>query len=448
MIVGVSGGPDSVCLLHVLYSLSTHLNIKLYPIHINHMLRGEDALADEEYTERLCNELGLTLSTVRADVAAIAKEQGVSIETAGRQVRYKEFEDYAKKVGAGKIAVAHNKNDQAETVMMNIIRGTGLNGLIGMEYKRGAVIRPLLDIERDEIERYCNEAGLMPRTDMSNLEDEYARNRVRLTLFPYIDTSFGANITQSLVRLSQLAYDDDSFIEQCALKAYENCLKNKLDKHVELDINSLNQLHPAILSRVLRLAIIDVAGDAKGIGRIHYSMLSELLTSGKTGSVAELPNGLRGSISYGVLKIFILNENKKSVIFDKQIIIPGTTIIDETGDMVCTSVEKRQIIDKYAPVSYNSLVQLFDYDTLNMGINLRSRRIGDIFKPIGSNGTKKLKEYFIDMKIPKDLREQIPLVCVKNEVIWVVGYKISDKFKVTENTNNILKIEYKRRASL
>lgn len=462
VVIGLSGGPDSVCLLHVLYSLSAHLNINLYPIHINHMLRGEDALSDEEYTQRLCNELGLTLSTVRADVGAIAREQGVSIETAGRQVRYKEFEDYAKKAGAGKIAVAHNKNDQAETVMMHIIRGTGLSGLTGMEYKRGAIIRPLLDIEREEIERYCIEANLKPRTDKSNLTDEYARNRVRLELFPYIDKSFGANIAQSLCRLSELAAEDDSFIEKCASEVYEKCLISRQDKQggnqaiqagnqtkaAELDIDSLKKLHPAILGRVLKRAIMDAAGDVNGIGRVHYEMLSELISSGKTGSVAELPNGLRGSISYGVLRIFIQDENKKTISFDKKIIIPGTTIIDETGDMVVTRLEKRQNIDNYVRVSYNSLIQLFDYDTLNMGINLRNRRNGDVFKPIGSNGTKKLKEYFIDMKIPKETRDEIPLVCVKNEVVWVVGHKISDKFKVTENTNNILRIEYKRRASL
>lgn len=448
MVVGVSGGPDSVCLLHVLHSLSNLLNIKLYPIHINHMLRGDNARGDEEYTERLCKELGLTLSTVCIDVAAFARENGMSIETAGREVRYKEFDDYAKRVKAEKIAVAHNKNDQAETVMMHIIRGSGLAGLIGMEYKRGSIIRPLLDIGREEIEMYCNEVKLTPRTDESNLQGEYARNRVRLELFPYIDKSFGADITRSLCRLSELATDDDSFIEQCALEAYEHCLSNKPSKQAEFDIASLKQLHPAILGRVLKRAITDVSGDIDGIGRIHYKMLSDLIDAGKTGSVAELPNGIRGLISYGVLKIYIYNENKKSIAFDKQIVIPGSTIIEQTGDMVSASVVKRQAVDKCVPVSYNSLVQLFDYDTINMGINLRSRRAGDIFKPIGSNGTKKLKEYFIDIKIPKDQRDEIPLLCVENEVIWIVGYKISDKFKVTENTSNILKIEYNRRVSL
>jgi len=476
VVVGVSGGPDSVCLLHVLYSFSEELDIELYPIHINHMLRGEDALEDEEYTRKLCNDLGLPLSVVRADVAAVAKKMGTSIETAGRKVRYSEFEKLAEKVGAGKIAVAHNRNDQAETVMMHIIRGTGLSGLVGMEYKRGAIIRPLLDIGRDEIEAYCNEAKLAPRTDKSNLTGEYARNRVRLELFPYIDRSFGANIVESLCRLSSLAADDDSFMESCAADAYENCLIKgikgsgqdgnadsrddrqeenqdnlvvKNSGQVELDIEGLKKLHPSILMRVLRRAIANAAGNIDGIGKIHYEMLSDLINTGKTGSVAELPHGLRGLVSYGVLRIFVPSgEDKKNIKFDKHLVIPGATIIEETGDMVLTSVEKRHVVDKYAPVSYNSLVQFFDYEKLNKGINLRNRRDGDIFKPLGSNGTKKLKEYFIDMKIPRELRDEIPLVCINNEVVWVVGHKISDKFKVTENTNYILKIEYKRRALL
>lgn len=471
VVIGVSGGPDSVCLLHVLHSLSSRLDARLHAIHINHMLRAEEAQADEAYTAELCKELRIPLSVVRVDVAAKAKKLGMSLEEAGRETRYQEFERYADSVGAAKIAVAHNRNDQAETVMMHIIRGTGIAGLVGMEYRRGAVIRPLLNVYRKEIEQYCEEAGLLPRTDSSNLERDFARNRVRLDLFPYINENFGADITEGLCRLSSHASDDNSYLEQCALEAYERSLKTKSIGWVSLNQEQLRKLHPAILGRVLKHAVCDAAGNSTGVVSVHYRALSDLVAKGNTGARAELPRGLGASVSYGILNVFAVKmpqlqnpqnpqnpqkpqkqqrqkASQRPAAFDINLTIPGSTQVHELDAVIKTSVEKVIDVDKCGRMGYNSFVQFFDYDSLSRGINIRNRRDGDIFKPFRSNGTKKLKKYFIDSKIPRELRDEIPLICIDNEVVWVVGYKISDKFKVTENTKSILKIEYNRRASL
>ena len=448
VVVGVSGGPDSVCLLHVLHSLSDRLEIRLNAVHINHMLRDEESQADEAFTAGLCKELGIPLSIIQVDVAAMAKKLGMSLEEAGRDARYSEFERYANSIGAARIAVAHNRNDQAETVMMHIIRGTGTAGLVGMEYKRGAVIRPLLNVYRKEIEQYCEEAGLSPRTDSSNLKCEFARNRVRLELFPYINKSFGADITESLCRLSSLAADDNSYLEQCALEAYEGSLETRNIGQVSMKLEQLRMLHPAVLGRVLKQAVCDAAGSTTGIGNVHYRALSDLIFYGRTGSRTELPGGIRSIVSYGILNISASEIQKKNVLFDTALVIPGSTQVQELDVVVRTSVGKAINVDKYGRMGYNSFVQFFDYDSLKRGINIRNRRDGDIFKPFRSNGTKKLKEYFIDSKISRELRDEIPLVCIDNEVVWVVGYKISDKFKVTENTKSVLEIEYNRRTSL
>lgn len=466
VVIGVSGGPDSVCLLHILHSLSSRLDTRLHAIHINHMLRAEEAQADEAYAAELCKELGIPLSVVRADVAAMAKKLGMSLEEAGREARYQEFERCADSVGAAKIAVAHNRNDQAETVMMHIIRGTGTAGLVGMEYRRGVVIRPLLNVYRKEIEQYCKEAGLLPRTDSSNLERDFARNRIRLDLFPYINENFGTDITESLCRLSSHAADDNSYLEQCALEAYEGSLKTKSIGRVSLNQEQLRKLHPAILARVLKHAVCDAAGNSNGVGSVHYRALSDLVAKGNTGARAELPRGLGAAVSYGILNVFIKmpqlqnphnpqkpqkqhqKASQKPAAFDINLTIPGSTQVQELDAVIKTSVEKVIDVDKCGRMGYNSFVQFFDYDSLSRGINIRNRRDGDIFKPFRSNGTKKLKKYFIDSKIPRELRDEIPLICINNEVVWVVGYKISDKFKVTENTKSILKIEYNRRASL
>lgn len=450
VVVGVSGGPDSVCLLHVLHSLQEILKIRLYAVHINHMLRGGEADADEEYTVSLCSRLDIPLVTVRKDIAAMAASTGLSLEEAGRDVRYSEFRKHASAVGAVKIAVAHNRNDQAETVMMNIIRGTGTAGLSGMEYKRDDVIRPLLDVDRDEIERYCNEAGLSPRTDSSNLEQDFTRNRVRLGLFPYINEKFGASIVDSLCRLSQNASMDERFIDKCASEGFEKAVVERKVHLVSFDIGQLRDLDPAVRIRVLRIGITHVSGSTKGIGNVHYKALLELVDKGTTGSAAELPGGIRAVVSYDVIRIFSVKAantgNSSDEEYSVQLIIPGVTFVPALGSEMTASVIIPENIDKNNMVGYNPNVQYFDYDKVKQGINIRNRRNGDIFKPLRSNGTKKLKEFFIDAKIPREDRSKIPMLAIGNEIIWIIGYKISDKFKVTENTRSVLKIEYNRRG--
>ena len=469
VVVGVSGGADSVCLLHVLHSLSRALQIKLYAVHINHMLRADEADGDERYTADLCEELGIQLSSTRIDVGAMSKSLGISLEEAGRKARYGEFSRCAQAVGASVIAVAHNRNDQAETVMMNIMRGSGIAGLSGMEYKKGKIIRPLLDISRDEIERYCTEAGLSPRTDSSNLTEEFTRNRVRLGLFPYIMENFGINMEVSLCRLSAHAAKDNSFLDECASKAYLAALNVKQKGQVkgkeqgqdqgqdrrqdqgggkgqvELNAEKLMSLHPAVLNRVLKLAITDVAGSSKGIASVHYQSLTDLIVKGRTGAIAELPGGIRGVFAYGVLKIFISHSdysNSEDINFCVDLNIPGTVRVPELEATVTACIVRDTNIDNYPQLVYNPFMQFFDYDKLNRGIIIRNRRMGDRFAPFGSNGTKKLKEYFIDSKVPREQRSMIPLICMDDEIVWVIGDKISDKFKVTENTKSILRIKY------
>ncbi len=476
MVIGVSGGPDSVCLLHVLHSLSNTLGIELHAVHINHMLRAEEAQADEEYTSALCEELNVSLFIVRTDIVQMAERLGMSIEEAGREARYHEFDAYARNVGAARIAVAHNRNDQAETVMMHLIRGSGIAGLAGMDYRRGAVIRPLLNIAREEIEQYCKASGLSPRIDSSNLKSDFTRNRVRLELFPYIDKSFGTDVVESLYRLSAHAAQDNGYLDQCANLAYQTCLSGRKagqaadqsasqpdrqpadtgpDKRVSLKLDRLGELHPAILGRVLKMAVCDIAGSSTGIGSVHYNMLKNLAANGRTGARAELPHSLRACVTYGELEIYVENNSsggkeaakqKKTAGFDIALIVPGTTEIPELQAFLNTSIENFNHIDYYGKIGYNSLVQFFDYDCLKRGINIRNRRNRDIFKPFKSNGTKKLKEYFIDTKIPRERRDEIPLICIDNEIVWVIGNKISDKFKVTENTKSVLKMEYNRRT--
>lgn len=442
VLVAVSGGPDSACLLHILFSLSEELGIRLFAIHINHMLRGSESDADEQYVKELCGRLGITIRTVSVDISVLSKSLGLSLEEAGREARYAEFEKYADEIGAAVIAVAHNRNDQAETVLMHILRGSGLTGLSGMGLKRGRVIRPLLEINRSEIDEYCCEQKLEPRIDSTNLKEDFTRNRVRLKLIPYINSNFDTDVTGSLCRISKLADLDNGYLVQCADEQYDASLDNVGSDFIHLKLETLRRLHPAIMSRVLRLSLQKLTGSLKGIESIHVDILSGLVLEGRTGPVVQLPRNIRAGISYGILKIYINREEKPACVFNRRIQVPGQTLVNEIASIVKAEImEMSYEVDKYGKLGYNSMVQVFDYDLLKEGINIRNRMAGDIFKPIKSNGTRKLKEFFIDNKIPREIRDEIPVIAIGNEVIWVAGFKISDKFKLTENTKSVLKLE-------
>ena len=442
VLAAVSGGPDSVCLLHVLFSLSGELGISLFAIHINHMLRGSESDADEQYAKVLCGKLGIPIRSVSVDISELSRSRGISLEEAGREARYAEFEKYADETGAAVIAVAHNRNDQAETVLMHILRGSGLTGLSGMGLRRGRVIRPLLETNRSEIDEYCREQKLEPRIDSTNLKEDFTRNRVRLKLIPFINSNFEVDLTGSLCRISKLAGQDSSYLEKCAEEEYAASLVKAGSDFIQLKLEALKRLHPAIMSRVLRLSLQKLTGSLKGIESIHMDILSDLVYQGGTGPVVQLPRNIRAGISYGILKIYLEKEEKPASVFNRKIQVPGQTLVKEITSVIKAEIlEKSAEIDKYGKLGYNSMTQFFDYDLLKEGINIRNRAAGDIFKPYKSNGTKKLKEFFIDSKIPRDLRDEIPVIAIGNEVVWVAGFKISDKFKLTENTKSVLKLE-------
>ena len=442
VVVGVSGGPDSVCLLHVLWCLKDELNLKLVAVHINHMLRGDESYRDEEFVDKFCSQLGVELKALRVDISKIARQRGMSLEEAGREERYRNFEEMADSIGADKIAVAHNKNDQAETVLLNIIRGTGLDGLKGMDYIRGRIVRPLLDIERSEIDAYIRENKLDTVTDSSNLEKIYARNRIRLDVIPNIDNLFGCNIVKSIDRMSKLIKDDMDFIDGKVKKSYYNAVLKKENGEVELLLGKVKRMHRAVKRRAIRKAIEEVKGNVKGIESVHIESVLDMINNGRVGARIDLP-GIKIGRTYESIRFYKRERHPETFDYDIFLNIPGITEIGDGKHYVEATVITDYKAGDYKGVKARSLVQFFDYDKLLEGINIRRRKEGDLFKPINSNGTKKLKEYFIDNKIPREMRDNIPLIAKGQEIVWIIGYKTSDKFKVTENTKRLLRLIYK-----
>ena len=280
IVVGVSGGPDSICLLHVLNSLKQKLNIEIFVAHINHMIRKE-ADFETEYVKDFCKKLGIVFFVKKIDVEKVAKEQKKGTEETGRNIRYEFFEKVLKKVEATKIATAHNLNDKAETVLLNIIRGSGTSGLKGIEPIRdNKFIRPLIEISREDIEEYCRENNLNPKFDKTNEETIYRRNKIRNDLIPYIKKEFNPNIIKTIARLSEVATEENEYLEKQTQKAYENVYVGACIAHPEnqiiLDLKKFNSLELVIKRRVILYTISKVVGSTVGIEKVNIDEIIKL----------------------------------------------------------------------------------------------------------------------------------------------------------------------------
>lgn len=438
IVMGVSGGPDSLCMMDILYNLKERFNLKLYVVHVNHMIRGEEAKRDAQFVEYMCSKLKLPFFLFEKEVKKIAREMGYSEEEAGRYVRYQAFEDVLREVKGNKIAVAHNKNDVVETVFLNLIRGSGIAGLIGIKPVNGNIIRPLIEIEREEIERYLKEKGLKPVVDFTNYEDLYKRNKVRLKLIPFINETFDVDIIGSIYRMAKITLDENDYLEKECKKAFnEVCDSN--NEGILADIKKLKSQHLAIQRRLVRLMYQKLKGDVYGLEYIHVEDVLNLLDK-QTSSKIDLPFEIEAIKDYNTLVMRKVKEKYKKTFWAK-LNIPGITSIRDVGQFKAwiLGIEdiKKLEIDKYT--------KFFDHDKIKGDIIVRNRRAGDIFSPLNLGGSKKLKEFFIDEKIPREIRDSIPLLALNNEIVWIVGYRISDKFKVDGNTKKVLMIEYTKR---
>ena len=282
IVVGVSGGPDSIVLLNILYELkndkSLNLNFEICVAHINHMLRQE-AIEDEEYVKKFAKEKQIDFYSKRIDVKKIANNSKIGTEEAGRKVRYQFFEEILKKTNSNKIAIAHNKNDSIETIFMHILRGSGLNGLKGIEPKRGNLIRPIIECEREEIEKYCDAKKLNPRIDKTNFENKYTRNKIRNVLIPYIKKEFNPNIIETVNRLSKLIIQEEQYIENEVKKIYKKIVISQKEKEIILDLKEFNKQEKVIKSRLILYTITRIFGSSQGIENIHIEDIIKLCSN-------------------------------------------------------------------------------------------------------------------------------------------------------------------------
>lgn len=458
IVIGLSGGPDSVCLFHILCQLRQEMGIHLHAVHINHGLRPGAADEDQKYAEALCAEYQVPCHSFSFDVNRIAREAGISSEDAGRQVRYRCFFEAAERIaaetgGTVKIAVAQNMNDQAETILMRILRGTGTDGLCGIEYLRtekgngGVIIRPLLDVSREEIEAYCGENCLNPQIDLTNLEPIYTRNKIRLELLPYLSKNFNKNIVMALNRLSKIAKEDKDYFGQRVdgIIAENVVFKEKERAAIPLDI--LRREHPAIRHRII-MRLFERIGLSKDITASQLEQADRLLKEGKTSSVTDFTAGFAIGITYNTVE-FYKKMDKKSIDFEYKINMEGITEIPELNAEIGVKILRRQdwedLEGKEKKFTRRSSICRLDFDKLKeSGYDpvLRTRRQGDYIVPLGMQGRKKIQDFFVDEKYTREERTRIPILCLGSEVVWVAGSRINENYKVDDHTERIILLEY------
>ena len=282
IVLAVSGGPDSICMLDILNDIKNDetidINFEIVVAHVNHMIRKE-AEEDEKYVKKYCEEKQIEFYSKSIDVQKMANNNKIGVEEAGRKVRYDFFDEILEKTNAQKIAIAHNKNDKVETVLMHILRGSGINGLKGIEAKRGKYIRPLIECERNEIEEYCTEKKMQPRIDKTNFENEYTRNKVRNLLIPYIKKEFNPNLIQTIDRLSNLVAEEEKYMDKQVEKVYKEMLISESENEIQLRLKTFNIQEKVIKSRIILYTITRLFGNSKGLEKIHIEDIIKLCSN-------------------------------------------------------------------------------------------------------------------------------------------------------------------------
>ena len=410
VVLGISGGADSVCLLFVLLEYKKKIDFSITAVHINHMIRGEEANRDQEYVENLCRDNNIECDSIRINIPMIAKEKGLGLEEAARIERYRIFNQY----NADKIAVAHHSDDLAETMIFNLVRGTGLKGLASIKAVNGNIIRPLLCVTRKEIETFLDNKGVGFCLDSTNEQTDYSRNRIRNNIIPEL-SKINDKAVIHMRECAEYINEAEIYLDNIAQEKYlEICCDSKID------IEQLLMLDEIIKKRVIKKAIVAATGHEKDITSLHVREISRL---------ADLQSGKKINLPYNIYAIreynhIVFYANKQN---DEK----------EIKGQIVTRVFKNRDNIQYPEDIYT---KWFDCAKIKGRLVCRYRKAGDFFHI--KNGKKKLQDFFSDIKIPAEKRDDVPLICDDEEVVWIVGYRINENYKISSDTTEIIEVNY------
>ncbi|MEN6413365.1 MAG: tRNA lysidine(34) synthetase TilS [Veillonellales bacterium] len=440
VLAACSGGPDSLALVHILRRLRSEYNISLAVAHVNHMLRGTESDEDARFVAEYCQSAGLDCYQTAIPVARLAAASGRSVEDAGRIARYQFLRQVAADLGGAVIATGHHRDDQAETVLIHLLRGAGSAGIRGMLPKNNGIIRPLLPISRAEIAAYCREQGLEPRVDSSNEHTDYLRNRIRIQLLPELAEQYNPAVKESLCRTAAIVGDEHDYIRAQAEKVWP-LLASRQDGGWLIDGQQVNELHIALQREIFRLAIEKKQGCLTGISFYHVERLIEMVRHAFVGSRLELPGGLIARKDYSGLWLGTpLPPGPWAGIRPPGIplVIPGYTDIPQIGCQVKAKICTEKAEEKGRQVA------VFDWQALAPPLYVRTRLPGDRFSPLGLGGSKKVKDFLIDAKVPRKIRDRVPIICDGRGILWLGGYRQDERGKISDQTTDYLQLMINR----
>ena len=445
ILIAVSGGADSLALLYGLHALQTHLNCHLHVVHLNHSLR-EDSAADAEFVHEHAKRLGLPFTGHTVDLHSLNKQWKLSVEAAGRKARYELYESVCAQTGATKVALGHHQDDSAETVLMNLIRGAGSNGLKGIEPVRdGKFVRPLLQFNRTEIETYLTKIDVVPRHDPTNKDTQFLRNRIRHELIPLLEQKYNPNIKTGLYRTAEIISAESAYIDEITFEAYEACkLRVPQSKDIMLDRTRFLHNHTVLQRRLIRHSIAESIGHISDFSFDHYTAILTIINGDKPNAAITLPNGLNFRRAYQQLIFESTPAHPQD--YNCLLNIPGDTYISELDVEIQADLYDIPQGD-ISTVPDGTYEAIFDFDTIQLPLTVRNRQKGDRFQPYGMEGTKKIKDYLMDVKVPLSERDRIPMVISGNDIIWVIGFTTHEKYKILHQTQRVLQLNYENRKT-
>ncbi|MBU0986203.1 MAG: tRNA lysidine(34) synthetase TilS [Proteobacteria bacterium] len=450
VLVGVSGGPDSVALLNVLYTIAPAFFLRLGIAHLNHGLRSPDSDQDAEFAASLAKTFDLPFYVHKADVRSYRIENRLSLEEAARRIRYAFLKDVALKNGFDKIALGHHCDDNAELVLMNLLRGSGPLGISGMPAKRdGKIVRPLINLKRREIMAYLDEKGLKYVCDVSNLDQTFLRNRIRHDLVPRLKASYNPKIVDTLNRLALIVGAEEDWMDAVVQPIFDDVVLAEQKDCIRLCVSGLCQIHVAAQRRVMRKAIERLKGNLRRISFGHIDALIRLVTCGPVYGKLDLPDRIRARRKKDV---FLLSREKTALrdlnlengryaafTFEYHIDAPGSFFIKELNTKMIFSKTEKEGLPAFSSAGHQT--GFFDMERIRFPLTLRSYRPGDRFTPLGMTGTQKVKKYFINQKVLRPERMRCPVLLSRDKIIWVVGHRIDESVKIRSTTRNVLKVE-------
>ena len=429
VLLGLSGGPDSICLARILHKLKVDFNLTLNAVYIDHALRPGEVVREKAFCKNFCDTLGIGFFWRSVDLTKDARNRTSNIQEAARELRYGVYEEISGEIRATKIALGHTADDQAETFLMRLLRGSGSRGLSGIPPVRGKIIRPLIEIERIEIEDFlASDLHAQYMVDSSNLKTDYFRNWIRQKVFPELKKK-NPSLLKTFCRAADILREEDAYLELIVTKTLMKLISRKSEHTVELFLSPLKTMQKPILRRVLRRVFHETAG-LRGIDFVHVEDIIELIRNGKTGDRISLPKGVKVFKSYATL---VLTTELPKKLQLRKFNPPGKLLLDEVSIVLAAEISEK--LEK----PYNGKdTAVFDVDKLTFPLQVRGRKKGDYFYPLHFGKRKKLQDFFVDIKIPRDERDAVPVVLSDDNILWIAGYRMDERFKANEETKKFL----------